>query len=131
MANSNHHQHEEVTVIPTATLRVGPPNNSRLALPGRPVSVSRSDMQTLANAKLIKPVDSTQIIVNPTIPQSASMHDAEIVDAIVDLIPDLDPEDFGKDKKPSVKAIESALEMNISAEQRDRAWSEYQKLEEG
>ncbi|WNO10542.1 hypothetical protein [Teredinibacter sp. KSP-S5-2] len=57
---------------------------------------------------------------------------AGLIDAIVDAITDLDPAEFGKDKKPNVKALEKILEQNITAADRDHAWAIYQQLvEEG
>lgn len=52
----------------------------------------------------------------------------ELIDAIVDVIDELPPQSFGKDKKPTVKAIEKVLGQNISATLRDKAWDAYNEL---
>ena len=46
----------------------------------------------------------------------------------MDAIDDLKPDAFGKDGKPSVKAIEEILGQGISGGDRDKAWDAYQCL---
>ncbi len=46
----------------------------------------------------------------------------------MDAIADLEPDSFGKDGKPAVKAIEAVLGQDITATDRDRAWTAYQAL---
>ncbi len=50
------------------------------------------------------------------------------IDDIVEVIAELDPKkDFGKNSKPNVDAIETLLDVNITAEQRDKAWELFKK----
>lgn len=46
--------------------------------------------------------------------------------AIVEAIGKLQPDDFGRDGKPHVKAIEAVLGYDIAAADRDAAWSAVQ-----
>ena len=53
----------------------------------------------------------------------------QVIEAIMDLDPDK-TELWNDDGKPSVVAVESVLEGNITEEQRDEAWAEIKKTAE-
>lgn len=103
-------------IIPMTALRLGKGEDLEVVLPGHPVDVSDKEGQRLIGRGLSKADESS--VVNP----------ADLNDAIIDAIGDLSPDLFGKDGKPNVKAIESVLEHDITAADRDKAWDAYQNL---
>ncbi len=98
------------------TLVIGKPSESRSIMPGAEAELSEAEAKRLIalgfaearTAAVVKPVD--------------------LQDAIMDAIADLEPDSFGKDGKPAVKAIEAVLGQDITATDRDRAWAAYQSL---
>lgn len=50
------------------------------------------------------------------------------LDAIVDAIAELPSTGYGKDGKPNVKALQNILEVEVTAMQRDDAWTRFQQL---
>jgi uncharacterized protein YifE (UPF0438 family) len=103
-------------IIPLIALRVGRAEQAATVLPGEPVEVPEDEARRLIDRGFARPGEAVAIDT------------AELIDAIVDAIADLDSESFGKDGKPNVKAIEAVLGRDITAADRDQAWATYQRL---
>ena len=102
-------------VTTSITLRVGEPGAYEYVAPGESINLPNKDAEAL-------------ILRGFALNDSKGDEDDDLVDAILDAIDDLKPEAFGKDGKPSVKAIEDIIGESISASDRDKAWEAYQSL---
>ncbi len=103
-------------VVANITLRVGTPEKMEYVPPGVPVNL---------------PADEARELIERELAEKASPKDEaddDLIEAIVDAIGDLSPDAYGKDGKPTVRAIEDLLGRSITAAERDQAWGEYQKL---
>ncbi len=125
--------YKTVTVTPLITLRIGTPPNSQLVPPNKPCEVDIDVANDLRRRGFLKsnPVenscDQTQSS-DCDEPEMEACSSSDRIDAIVDTIDDLLDDDFGKDKKPNVRAIEKILGESITAGERDEAWDKYQSL---
>ena len=64
---------------------------------------------------------------NELISDAAQVKEVDTQEAIIQAIYNLSPDDFSKSTgKPNVKAIENVLGFDITAKQRNDAWSAYQ-----
>lgn len=103
-------------LIPSITLRIGDPKNPTYSPPETPVDLPKEEAEALVKKGFGKL-------------SGADVHsESDHLESIIDAIGDLEPDDFGKDGKPSVKAIEEILERSVSGTERDNAWVEYQRL---
>jgi len=100
-------------IIPSITLRIGEPDALYYSPPGRIVDLESDEADRLVKGGVAKYVDVRD--------------DTDHFESIVDAIGDLDEGDFGKDGKPSVRAIEDILDRNVSAADRDAAWIEFKR----
>lgn len=117
-------------VVARVALRVGEPFQTRVVPPGEPVGLRLSDIKPLQQRDLLirQPhVTRASSLESPS-PDSHTIAGTDKLDALVDAIADLSPEDFGKDGKPSVKALATVLAEDISASERDAAWTRFQAL---
>lgn len=117
------------------TLRVGDAKNFRTLPPREQVTLDEEEAERLCKNDLAIIVrENTDLTCElgegDLHTQVAVSNCTERVDAIIDVIADLTPEDFGKDKKPGVKAIGKILGEDITASERDQAWTQYQALTE-
>ncbi|CAH0992189.1 hypothetical protein SIN8267_02305 [Sinobacterium norvegicum] len=103
-------------ITTTITLRIGKPGAYEYVAPGTPVNLPNEEAEYLVSRGFS--------IQEP----SKSSKSTDLIDAIMDAIDDLKPDAFGKDGKPSVKAIEEILGQGISGGDRDKAWDAYQCL---
>ncbi|WP_086930615.1 hypothetical protein [Agarilytica rhodophyticola] len=125
------------------TLCTGEPKNIHYVRPGERVELPDEEAEYLIQQRIAKSHalnDSdlasltstlTQTLTAPTLTQTLTaptLSQVDRIDAIIDAMAELEEGDFGKDGKPSVRAIEKILEQNISALERDRAWELYQQL---
>ncbi len=123
-----------VRVVPVVTLRIGEPPKTALIPPGQACDISEEEATDLTargflGGEVQPETAAPSIAVEDDEANLASTTEAtDRIDAIVDTIDDLSPEDFGKDKKPNVRAIEKILGEDISADERDIAWGKYQSL---
>jgi hypothetical protein len=108
-------------ITTTVTLRTGEPGAYEFVYPGESINLSREEAETLIQRGFAAD-DKACFSKN----EPGKTH--HLVDAILDAIEDLKPNDFGKDGKPAVKAIEDIIGQSISASDRDKAWDEYQAL---
>lgn len=53
------------------------------------------------------------------------------IEAIMEAIGSLKPEDFAKDGKPKIPCLETLLDTKVSGADRDAAWAKYQELNQG
>lgn len=112
-------------VIAIITLQV----DGKTILPGKSVDVASEEAQSLIDrgfaqsaTKETTAAPETSKTPPPPLPPPASLDD------IIEAIEILNPEnDFAKNGKPKVEAIEAVLGENIDAEARDKAWELYQK----
>ena len=96
-------------IIGLISLAVGKPGDIEQVEPGKPVSLSDTEAQSLIGR-------GHAVSAN-------EQPDAEdVVSDIIDAIAQISPDDFGKDGKPNVKSIETFLGIDITAKQRDMAW---------
>lgn len=129
--------HKKERVIAKVTLRVGKPPDTTLIPPGASCEVSEEEVVDLRTRGFIHggeavPKDGGIEAENKnSLPQASQTQSFERIDAIIDAIGDLPTEDFGKDKKPNVRAIEKLLGEDITAGERDQAWGKYQSLLDG
>lgn len=116
------------------TLCTGDPKNIHYIPPGERVELPDEEAEYLIQQGVAKSHDDLNVSehASRSIPTSIStaptLSQADRIDAIIDTMAELEKGDFGKDGKPSVRAIEKILEQNISALERDRAWESYQQL---
>lgn len=129
--------HKKERVIAKVTLRVGKPPDTTLIPPGASCEVSVEEAVVLRTRGFIHggvTVPNDEVVEGENekpLPQASQTQSFERVDAIIDAIGDLPTEDFGKDKKPNVRAIEKLLGEDITAGERDQAWEKYQTLLDG
>ncbi len=129
--------HKKERVVAKVTLRVGQPPDTELIPPGASCEVSVEEAVDLRTRGFIHggeavPKDGGIKGGNDNpFPQVSQTQSFERIDAIIDAIGDLPTEDFGKDKKPNVRAIEKLLGEDITAGERDQAWEKYQSLLDG
>ena len=108
-------------ITTTTTLRTGEPGAYEFVSPNSSIHLNRKVAQALIDRGFAAQVKS--------VCQQEGLPSAQgLVDEIIDAIDDVAPNDFGKDGKPSVKAIEEIMGVNISAADRDEAWENYQTL---
>lgn len=127
-----------VSVIPKITFRVGKPPRTRLVGPGKSCEISGDEAADLHVRGFINSYDDKavrrRLEVEPSAPPIgvvSSATESERIDAITDAITDMDQTKFGKDKKPDVREIEKIMGEDITAAERDKAWTKYKKLVEG
>lgn len=108
-------------ITTTVTLRTGEPGAYEFVYPGESINLSREEAETLIQRGFAADDKACSTKDEP-----GKAH--HLVEAILDAIDDLKPNDFGKDGKPAVKAIEDIIGQSISASDRDKAWDEYQTL---
>ena len=108
-----------ITIIPLVTLSAGDPLNPTLVPPGEPFSIDDTEGQLLIERQFAVAAQEQPAQASPQSDQ---------LDAIVDAIAELPESAYGKDGKPSVKAIQNIIDVEITASQRDEAWLAFQKL---
>ena len=104
-------------IVPKTTLRVGKPNAAYYARADYEVDVSDKVAEQLIQQGIAREV------IEPNRLQGDSL-----MEVIMDGIEALAPGDFAKEGKPKIKAIEALIGQTITATDRDKAWTEYQKL---
>jgi hypothetical protein len=112
-----------MTIIPLVSLSVGEPLNPSLVLPGQPTVIDKDEGQRLIERAFARLAPHDQ----PVSSNAGSTHTDQL-DAIVDAIAELPSNAYGKDGKPKVSAIQSIIEVEITASQRDEAWLVFQQL---
>lgn len=127
-------------IVTLVTFVMGEENNKTLVPPMHVLPLESSDeaadLVKRGLARWITQADADLQLANSTSSYSSLGivkgekidETAGLVDAIVDAITDMDSSEFGKDKKPNVKAIEKILGQSITAADRDQAWEIYQQL---
>lgn len=127
-----------VSVVPKITFRIGKPPRTKLVAPGKSCDVSCDEAADLYVRGFIKSYDEKavrrRVEVEPSTPSISvvnSNSESERVDAIIDAIADMDQTKFGKDKKPDVREIEKIMGEDITAADRDKAWTKYKTLLDG
>lgn len=113
-------------ITPLTTLRTGEPGAYKWITPGSPASLPDLEAAYLVAKGLATSTGGSQQRSRQPAPNQIT--DASLIDAIVDTIAELQPDAFGKDGKPGVKAIEEILEQSITASDRDKAWEIYRSL---
>ena len=108
-----------ITIIPLVTIISGNPLNPLLIPPGQPFQIDEDEGHALI--KRLFAVASREQPAQSTV-------QSDHLDAIVDAIAELPESAYGKDGKPSVKAIQNIIDVEITASQRDEAWLAFQKL---
>lgn len=103
-------------IIASVTLCVGNPNDLDTIPPGKSVNIPDEEAQTLIERQLARPVEA----IAPSV--------EDRLDALVDAIGDLEPDQFSQEGKPTVKALEALVGHTITASERDDAWSLFQSL---
>ena len=103
-------------IITTVTVVTGKGGQTVDHLPGECIDLAQGEAQRLIALGFAQAKTQTLL------------QGSELIEAVVDVIVDLKPKDFGKDGKPHVKAIEQVMGQNITAGDRDRAWEAYQQL---
>lgn len=102
-------------IIANRTLIRGKPGNVTEVPPGTVVEFPDDEARDMIKRGIAKAVNDAP---------SGDDH----FDTLVDAIEGLDESAFGKDGKPSVKALEEFTGYDITASERDNAWAEYQRL---
>lgn len=105
-------------ITSTITLRIGEPGAYEIIPPGTSINLPNEEARYLVSRGFS--------IREP----SKDPKPNDLIDAIIDAIADLKPNAFGKDGKPSVKAIEDIIGQSISGADRDKAWEAFQCLTE-
>lgn len=103
-------------VIPLIAFATGTPTEPQWCAPGTPVDISETEALALIARGFAK---ASKV---------ASATSNDLLDALVDAMADLPAEAFGKDGRPTVKALEAVLGEAVSAGLRDKAWEAYQRL---
>lgn len=80
---------------------------------GDEIEIDSSEAESLLQSGVIQLVDDSSDVIS--------------LDDIVMAIDELGDDDYTGNGIPEVKALERVLDGNITAEQRDNAWSEYNK----
>lgn len=96
----------------------------RLVLPGEKLEINDPDARSLIErgfASRVSGADEDEMAYISTEEPAVTLQE------IVDAINVLGESDFSQDGKPLVKALENALERNITQEERDRAWAQVKK----
>lgn len=108
-----------ISIIPLVTFIAGDPLNPTVTLPGETMTISKEEGQSLVDRKLaVYGKDSAAALAKKN----------DELGAIVDAIAEIPTGSYGKDGKPSVKAIQSIVDIEITAAQRDEAWQQFQLL---
>ena len=107
-----------ITVIAVTTLVAGTPDQPMTITAGESVSLEDSEARYWGEHGVAYMADPSM---------TAAIMDAPIA-AIVDAIAELPSSGYGKDGKPTVKAIQAIIDQEVSARQRDLAWQQFQDL---
>ena len=89
---------------------------------GEVTDLETPDAERLIKLGLVKPVDAGASV-------EVATSDGGDMSALLDAISVLDADGFGKDGKPLVKALEDILDKDITSQQRDLAWEQFNKAE--
>ena len=95
------------------TLITGTALQPQLIAPGQSIELADDEAEKLIASGFAK-LSTAQIT-----------QDADLITGLVDAIGTLAPDEFGKDGKPHVKALEHILGQSITAALRDSAWAAY------
>ncbi len=108
-----------MNIIPLVMIVTGSPLEPRWVLPGDRLEINDEEANRLIERQHAVLASNEALT---TAPQS------DHIAAIVDAIAELPSQSYGKDGKPSVKAIQSIIDVDITATQRDEAWQHFQLL---
>ncbi|MCC3862663.1 hypothetical protein [Pseudemcibacter aquimaris] len=90
--------------------------------PGETTDLEKADAERLIKLGFVKAATSASSI------ETTASDDGDM-SAMLDAISVLDADGFGKDGKPLVKALEDILDKDITSQQRDLAWEQFNKAE--
>lgn len=129
------------TVRVKRTIRVGKANDTRLVGPNQTVTLPHAMAQSLIERGVVEALASVSAPDSVSDVESVSTSSSTIdtptmlsekldalVDALLDGMPALSPDDLDRSGKPTVKALEHMIDASVSAAERDQAWQVYQSL---
>ena len=105
-----------MNITPLVTVVSGTPDVPQVCLPGHAITLDSIEAKRLVDAQMA------------VIAKQQHTDDHDHIESIVDAIAELPKSGFAKDGKPNVKALQTILECDISAAERDAAWEQFQQL---